>query len=209
MSKKSTVKLNPQVDKVSAALMQGEMQQKESRLAKKNPVLDPEFADKMPLLRIYAGILCGAGERVSLNGNVGGPKKEERTKEDEIKAMRIKRDNTIFLFDFVFKKMFGFKTYEEAVEAVDKDEYTYLYKTHLHHYLDSNNIFIWNLSDRPRVIQNRNFVLWVIYNNIDIESDIIKCYDYLIEQNYRGKNELIMERERILSVISRSRLTEK
>lgn len=150
------------------------------------------FEQRIQLLREYGEILCGARKRFS---DVIGNYMETDDRRVDLERLY----NTLFIIDFTFKQMFGIKTYEEACEAVANDFKKYMLDTHLNTMLDAKYIFIYKLDGvHKHNIKKIEFALYIVYNELDPQRDIIECYDWLINNNYKGRQSLIAERENIL-----------
>lgn len=154
------------------------------------------YSRKIPLLREYGEILSGARQRFSsiLYSN-DGKYMDEHSQEEKL-------HNTLFLFDFVFRKMYKIPDFNEACRLAACERKKYIVDTHLGTLLDSKNIYIYRRNGRRHIIKNEKFALYLVYNRLDPMRDIIKCYDYLIEHGYKGRGTLIMERDEIMCMMN-------
>lgn len=89
-----------------------------------------------------------------------------------------KRANTLYLFRFVFIDMYEKKTMEEAKEMMTQE---FLQRHHLASLVERNRyIYLLSLKkDGIRKIINYEFILWLIYTDVDPDKDVIDCYRWL------------------------------
>lgn len=126
---------------------------------------------KKNLLYEYTEILAGVRKR--FGKQVFGTTKEE------------KRENTLYLFSFVFRDTLGISTLSEALENLDM-----IKKYKLNTLVTNGKVFLRAHNKEGCVtVTSSQFILWCIYNDIDPDKDIIACYEYLISECKNRSNE--------------------
>lgn len=143
---------------------------------------------KKNLLYEYSEILCG--KRTNFGVWTLGKNEQER------------RENVLYLFRFVFQQMYHL-TYEEAKEKIKDEEF--MKNTHLFSLIKNSNCFVLLSVSGWKVIKDFPFILYVVYHNIDVEKDIIRCFEYLALNCENGQARKIYREElrKIINLVNK------